>query len=362
MPDQKLALRLMDIQQQVGGELHGSGDILVNGVSSLEEAGPQDLSYVSADRYIPAALKSNAGAFITHRPIPELDRPHIAIMHPAFVFAKLTQDCFTSPYSPRGIADQVVRGLESEIGQDPSIWPFVTIGDRAKIGARVTLYSGVFIGNDVTVGDDSILFPNVTVLDRCRIGARVRVHSGTVIGSDGFGYVQHGGRHQKIPQLGIVVIEDDVELGANVAIDRATYGRTIVKRGTKVDNLVQIAHNVTVGEDNILVAQVGIAGSSTLGRHVMIGGQAGVADHLKIGDLTMIAARSGVSHNLQGGQVVSGNPAIPHAVSLKSLTVLPRLPQLRETIRDLERRVRTLESQARGTGQAARGKKAKRKS
>ena len=362
MPDQKPDLRLVDIQQRVGGELHGSGDIVVTGVSSLEEAGPQDLAYVASDRYIPAALKSRAGAFITHRPIPELDRPHLAILHPSYVFAKLSQECFTTPYAPRGIDDQIVRGLESEIGPDASIWPFVTIGDRAKIGARVTLYPGVFIGSDVTVGDDTVLFPNVAVLDRCRIGARVRIHSGAVIGSDGFGYVQHGGRHQKIPQLGIVVIEDDVELGANVAIDRATYGRTVVKRGTKVDNLVQIAHNVTVGEDNILVAQVGIAGSTTLGRHVMIGGQAGVGDHLKIGDLTMIAARSGVSHNLQGGQVVSGNPAIAHATSLKSLTVLPRLPQLREHVRDLERRVRALESRPNDVRQSVRGKKVKKKS
>ena len=344
MPDLGAALRLVDIHRRIGGELHGPADIAIVGVCSLEEAGSQDLGYISADRFIPAALKSNAAAFIVHRLIPELNRPQIVVPHPAYAFARATQECFTEPYHPRGIAAQVVQGIDVHIGPDPSIWAFVTIGNRVTLGARVTLYPGVFIGDDVAIGDDSVLFPNVSVMDRCRIGARVRIHSGTVLGSDGFGYVQHAGRNQKIPQLGTVVIEDDVELGANVTIDRATFGCTIVKRGTKVDNLVQIAHNVTVGEDSVLVAQVGIAGSSTLGHHVMIGGQAGVGDHLTIGDLTMIAARSGVAHNITGGQIVSGNPAIPHMTTLKALRALTRLPQLREQVRDLDRRLRALET------------------
>ena len=361
MPDRKAAFRLEEIQQRIGGELCGSGDVSITGVSNLDEAGAEDLAYVASDRYVPAALKSLAGAFLTHRTLPELNRPHIVVAHPAYAIARLTEECFLSPYCPRGIAQQVVQGEDVRMGPDPSIWSFVTIGDRVTLGARVTLYPGVFLGNEVTIGDDTVLFPNVTVLDRCRIGARVRIHSGTVLGSDGFGYVQHRGLHQKIPQLGIVVIEDDVELGANVTIDRATFGQTIVKRGTKIDNLVQIAHNVTVGEDNILVAQVGIAGSSILGHHVVIGGQAGVGDHLKIGDMTMIAARSGAAHGTTPGQIVSGNPAMPHREALKVFTVLPRLPYLREQVRDLERRMRTLEAQASGAKRAARGKKAKRK-
>ncbi len=170
------------------------------------------------------------------------------------------------------------------------------------------------------------------------------VHSGTVIGSDGFGYVQQEGRHHKIPQIGTVVIEDDVELGANVTVDRATFGRTVIKRGTKVDNLVQIAHNVTVGEHNILVAQVGIAGSTTLGSHVIVGGQAGLADHIQIGDRVMIAARSGVNRSLTGNQIVSGTPAMPHEISIKAQAVIPRLPELRQQVRDLEQRVRSLEA------------------
>jgi UDP-3-O-[3-hydroxymyristoyl] glucosamine N-acyltransferase len=178
----------------------------------------------------------------------------------------------------------------------------------------------------------------------------VIIHSGTVVGSDGFGYVQHEGRHQKIPQLGIVCIEDDVELGANVTVDRATFGRTLIKRGTKVDNLVQIAHNVCIGEDSIIVAQVGIAGSTVLGRHVMVGGQAGLADHVRIGDRVMIAAQAGVTRSLEPGQIVSGSPAIPHDVSLRAHALVPRLPELRQQLRELEQRLRGLERAAKKRG------------
>jgi UDP-3-O-[3-hydroxymyristoyl] glucosamine N-acyltransferase len=231
------------------------------------------------------------------------------------------------------------------IGSDPSIWPFVTLGDRVKIGNRVTLYPGVFVGSDSTIGDDSVLYPNVVVREGCSLGARVIVHSGTVIGADGFGYVQHQGRHHKIPQLGGVVIEDDVELGANVTIDRATFGRTLVKQGTKVDNLVQIAHNVTVGEHCILVAQVGIAGSTTIGRHVMIGGQAGLSDHITIGDQVMVAAQSGVNRSVGSNQIVGGSPAMPREKALRVQGVIFQLPELKLLVRDLEQRVVTLESQ-----------------
>ena len=212
------------------------------------------------------------------------------------------------------------------------------------IGARVTLYPGVFVGDDSTIGDDTLLYPNVVVREGCRIGARVIIHSGTVIGSDGFGYVQDQGRHYKIPQLGGVTIEDDVELGANVAIDRATLGQTVIKQGTKIDNLVQVAHNVTIGAHSILVAQVGVAGSTRVGHHVMIGGQAGLADHLVIGDQVMIAARAGVNRSLESNQIVSGAPVMPHEVWVKAQAVIPRLPELRQAVRSLEERVKQREA------------------
>lgn len=336
-------IRLEEISRAIGGSVIGSSDATVSGVSSLAEAGPTDLGYVASDRYIKAALESRAAAFVVGRDIPELSRPQILVQNPAYAFARIAATFFVSPVQSRGIAEQIARGEGVEIGPQASIWPFVTLGDRCHIGARVTLYPGVFIGDDATIGDDTVLYPNVTVREGCRIGSRVIIHSGTVIGSDGFGYVQHEGRHHKIPQLGIVCIEDDVELGANVTVDRATFGRTVIKRGTKVDNLVQVAHNVSIGEHSILVAQVGIAGSTRLGHHVIVGGQAGLADHLEIGDQVMIAARSGVNRSLTGNQIVSGAPVMPHEVAMKAMAVIPRLPELRRQLRDLEHRMLDLE-------------------
>jgi len=219
----------------------------------------------------------------------------------------------------------------------------------------------VYIGAYSMVGDDSVLYPNVVVREGCSLGARVIVHSGTVIGADGFGYVQHQGRHHKIPQLGGVTIEDDVELGANVTIDRATLGRTIIKQGTKIDNLVQIAHNVTVGEHDIIVAQVGVAGSTTIGHHVMIGGQAGLADHLTIGNQVMIAARAGVNRSIEPNQIVSGAPIMPHETWMKAQAVIPRLPELRQLVRELAHRMERLEAQIKRTKAAKRSRKPSRR-
>lgn len=342
-PQLRAPIPLSQIKEVIGGEVIGSLDLTVSGISNLEEAGPTDLSYVASDRFLKLALTSRAGAFIVGRPIPEMNRPQLVVPNPAYGFACVAQRFFTEPYRPRGIAKDFSGGLDVQIGPDPSIWPNVTLGDRVKIGACVTLYPGVFIGSDSVVGDDCLLYPNVVVREGCTIGSRVILHSGTVIGSDGFGYVQHEGRHHKIPQLGGVIIEDDVELGANVTVDRATLGQTVVKRGTKVDNLVQIAHNVTVGEHTILVAQVGIAGSTVVGHHVMIGGQAGLADHLRVGDFVMIAARSGVNRNVESKQIVAGAPVMPYEVFLKSHAIIPLLPELRHRIRELEERIRMLE-------------------
>lgn len=296
-----------------------------------------------------AATNVQVAALLIHRYQPDLAIPQIVVDNPMLAFARVAQKFFVQAPPPRGIADQVIQGTDVRIGSDPSIWPFVTLGDHVTIGNRVTLYPGVFVGSGSTIGDDSVLYPNVVVREACSLGARVIVHSGTVIGADGFGYVQHQGRHHKIPQLGGVIIEDDVELGANVTIDRATLGHTLVKQGTKVDNLVQIAHNVIVGEHCILVAQVGIAGSTTIGRHVMIGGQAGLADHLTIGDQVMIAAKSGVNRSIESNQVVGGIPAMPREKALRIQGGIFQLPETRDTVRNLEQRVTALEHQAKST-------------
>src|SRR5215467_13113537 len=319
-------ISLADIQKLIDGEVIGSPNVIIAGISSLEDAEQDDLSYAVSDHVLKAALASKAGAFIVGRRLPELNKPQLVVAHPAYAFARLAQILCPKLHPATGIAAQVIRGLDVEIGADVSISPFVTLGDRTKIGARVTLYPGVFVGSDCAIGEDCVLYPNVVVREGCLIGARVSIHSGTVIGSDGFAYVQHQGRNEKVPQLGGVTIEDDVELGANVTVDRATFGQTIIKRGAKVDNLVQIAHNVTVGEDSILVAQVGIAGSTRLGHHVMI------------------AAQSGVNRSLEANQIVAGAPVMPHETFLRSQAVIPRLPELRQRLRELEKRVAVLES------------------
>jgi UDP-3-O-[3-hydroxymyristoyl] glucosamine N-acyltransferase len=325
----------------------GPGDPAISGVSSLEHARPGDLAYVEADRLVQVAAGSRASALLVNRPVPAIRAPQLVVGSPRLALTQVVERFFTPPYRPRGIADAIARGADVEIGPDVSIWPFVTLGDRARIGARVTLFPGVFVGEDARVGDDSVLHPNVTLGRGCVIGRRVIVHAGSVIGSDGFGYVEHEGRHRKIPQLGSVLIEDDVELGANVTVDRATFGHTRVGRGTKVDNLVQIAHNVTIGEHTVLVAQVGIAGSTRVGAHVMVGGQAGLADHIEVGDRAMIAAQAGVARSLPAGQVVSGTPALPHEVSLQAHALLPHLPEIRRLLRRLEKRVLALEARVR---------------
>ncbi|MGH7184565.1 MAG: UDP-3-O-(3-hydroxymyristoyl)glucosamine N-acyltransferase [Nitrospiraceae bacterium] len=351
-------ITLAQIHAVVGGELVGSPQATVTSLAAYEKAGPDDLTFVIGDRTLKTHGPTSAGALLTHRRLAEIGSPHIVVANPALAFAQVAQTFFYPIVIPRGIDKTVVRGAGTEIGSDPSIWPGVTLGDRVTIGARVTLYPGVFVGNDTTIGDDTLLYPNVVVRENCTIGARVIIHCGTVIGSDGFGYVQDQGRHYKIPQLGGVTIEDDVELGANVAIDRATLGQTVIKQGTKIDNLVQVAHNVTIGAHSILVAQVGIAGSTQVGHHVMIGGQAGLADHIVIGDQVMIAARAGVNRSLESNQIVSGAPVMPHEIWVKAQAVIPRLPELRQAVRTLEERQKQLEA-SRGVRGKKRGKGSK---
>lgn len=355
----RIPISLAQIHKVVGGELVGSPQATVTNLAGFQEAGPNDLTFVTGDRILKTGGPTVAGALLAHRRLAEITNPHIVVANPTLAFAQVAHVFFCPISPPRGIDPTVVHGVDTQIGFDVSIWPGVTLGDRVTIGARVTLYPGVFIGDDSTIGDDTLLYPNVVVREGCTIGARVIIHSGTVIGSDGFGYVQDQGRHYKIPQLGGVTIEDDVEVGANVTVDRATLGQTIIKQGTKIDNLVQIAHNVTIGAHSILVAQVGIAGSTHVGHHVMIGGQAGLADHIVIGDQVMIAARAGVNRSLEPNQIVSGAPVMLHEVWVKAQAVIPRLPELRQTIRTLEERMKQLEASL-SAPQASKAKATKR--
>src|SRR5438270_12665952 len=346
---------LKEIAALTQGALLGRPDLVITGVAGLSDAGPGDLSFVTGEAASKEAASTRALALLVPRPIDGLASAQIVVTNPALAMTQVVEKFFVPQRPAPGVSKLVSRGNEVVPGEGVSIWPFVTLDDRVSIGRGTTLYSNVFVGEGGVIGEDCVIYPNVTIREGVTIDNRVIIHSGTVVGSDGFGYIQEGGRHHKIPQVGTVVIEDDVELGANVTVDRATFGKTIVRRGTKVDNLVQIAHNVEVGEHNILVAQVGIAGSSSTGHHVMIGGQAGISDHIRVGAQAMVAARAGVTHDIADREIVAGFPALPHKVWLKSRVVLAKLPELREQVRDSEHRIAALEAST--TAQAAPSRK-----
>ena len=235
-------------------------------------------------------------------------------------------------------------GEDCRLAPDLTVYPFVFIGNRVTLEKGVCLYPGVCLGDEVRIGPDSIIYPNVSILAGTMIGARVIIHSGTVIGSDGYGFARDGERHIKIPQLGTVQIDDDCEIGANNTIDRAALGRTWIQSGVKTDNQVHIAHNVVVGENSLLIAQVGISGSAVIGRNVILAGQAGVAGHITVGDGVMVGGKSGVAKSIPPGQIVSGNPTMPHQTYLRTRMLIQRLPEMQKQIRALEDRIRILEA------------------
>jgi UDP-3-O-[3-hydroxymyristoyl] glucosamine N-acyltransferase len=343
--------RLEQLADLVGGEIQGDAQCMITGIAGLREAGPRDITFLANPKYTPDLSNTQASAVLLARGSQEdlvrsLKTAGISVVlveDPYFAFAKIVQFFHAQPYCPSGISSQASIGEGVQLGKDLSIHPFVRIEDHAKIGDRVTLYPGTFVGEGSEIGEDCLIYPNVTIRERTQIGKRVILHSGTVIGSDGFGFATREGRHHKILQVGTVVIEDDVELGANVAVDRAALGRTVIKRGTKVDNLVQVAHNVVIGEDSLIVAQAGISGSTELGHHVILAGQVGVIGHLKIGDGVRVGAQSGVAQDIPSGQTVSGSPTIPHRKWLRMQAALPELPEMMRRVRELEKKIEMLE-------------------
>jgi UDP-3-O-[3-hydroxymyristoyl] glucosamine N-acyltransferase len=233
----------------------------------------------------------------------------------------------------------------AEIGEGVAIAPNVFVGERVRLGSRSILYPGVYVGDETVIGEDCVLYPNVVVRERVRLGNRVIIHAGSMIGSDGFGYRWDGQRHAKVPQIGTVVIEDDVEIGSCVCVDRAKFSATTIGRGTKIDNLVQVAHNVTTGPHCIVVGQAGMAGSVTLGTGVVLGGQVAVRDHVTMGDGSMAAGKAGVAEDVPPGQVVNGMPAIPHRQALREMAAQRRLPDLVVQVRKLQEEVNRLKQQ-----------------
>jgi UDP-3-O-[3-hydroxymyristoyl] glucosamine N-acyltransferase len=338
-----VALSVREVAKLIGGEVVGRGDRVIKGVASFDQAGPDDITFAASASHKKRVAETEAAAVIVSPDVNEPKKTLVRVENPALAIAKMSA-LFHPVFRPgTGISQDAHVGNKFRCGTDLCICSGVFIGDGVTLGDRVTLHPGVILGRDVRLGDDVTVYPNVSILERCQVGSRVIIHAGSVIGSDGFGFAFDGKRYHKMPQTGIVRIDDDVEIGACNTIDRATFGTTWIKRGVKTDNLVHVAHNVVVGEDTVLVAQVGIAGSVTIGDRTVIAGQAGISGHVTIGSHVTIGAQAGVAKSIPDGQVVSGTPTMPHRDWLRVANIVPNLPEMKKRIRDLERRMERLE-------------------
>jgi len=332
------------LAEALGASLDRDPGKTVSGVAPLETATADDISFVTDPRYRDAALASRAGAFLVADPIPNLPAPALRCSAPRHALIDLLSLFFPPPAVVPGIDSSAVVAKDATVDPTASVGTLAVIESGAVIGARVRVHPLVYIGAGTRVGDDSVLYPHVVLREGVTLGRRVIVHAGTVIGADGFGYAFDGTAHRKIPQVGGVIIEDDVEIGANVAIDRATLGDTIVRRGTKIDNLVQIGHNVEVGEAAILAGQVGIAGSSRVGAGAVLAGQVGVADHVTVGEGAMMAAQTGVHRDVAAGEKLMGTPARAMTQAKRIWIAEAHLPELARRLTVMERRVAELEA------------------
>jgi len=334
---------LKEIASYIGGSVSGNGDVPIHHIRSLQEAENGDLTFFTNPRYRAQLQKTRASAILVPKDFDIPGKNLLLAANPYAAFAKLLHLFYPDKEETPKISVDAWISPDSAIDGEATIYPGVYIGEKVRIGRKVVLYPGVFVGDGVEIGDGSVLYPNVTVYRRCRIGKRVVLHAGVVVGSDGFGFANPGRENIKVPQVGIVQIDDDVEIGANTTIDRGTLDKTWIKKGVKIDNLVQIAHNVVIDENSIIVAQVGISGSSTLGKGVIVGGQVGIVGHIEIGDHVMVAAKSGIHKDVPARQTVSGYVQMPHQDWLRTLACFPKLPDMRKTLTNLQKRIEELE-------------------
>jgi len=336
---------LKEIAKFLDGEVVGNDEVVITGVCGIKEAAEGDITFVANPKYSPLIEKTRASAIITSRDIKTAPKPIIRTENPSVAFAKMVSLIAPNEVKhPKGIHPSAILGKEVSLGRDVAIGPYAVIEDEVLIGDKTIIYAGCFIGRRTKIGNDSLIYPNVSILERVTIGNRVIIHSGTVVGSDGFGFATIKGLHHKIPQIGTVEIGDDVEIGANVTIDRARFDKTVIGRGTKIDNLVQIAHNVIIGESSIIVAQVGISGSTIIGKSVTLAGQAGLVGHIKVGDGAVAAAQAGVTKSIPPNTTVSGYPAKPHDVAKRVNACIQNLPRLYKTVAELKNKIEELES------------------
>jgi len=336
---------LKEIAKFLDGEVVGDPNTVITGVCGIKEAKAGDITFVANQRYFPMIDTTKASAVIASREIESASKPIIRTDNPSYAFAKVIS--LVTPEDirhPKGIASTAILGKDVHLGKNVAIGHYAVIEDNVFIGDNTVIYAGCYIGHNSKVGSGSLIYPNVSIRERSVIGSRVIIHCGAVIGSDGFGFANLKGVQHKIPQVGIVEIGDDVEIGANVTIDRARFDKTIIGKGTKIDNLVQIAHNVVIGENSLIVAQAGISGSTLIGNGVTLAGQSGLVGHITVGDGAIVAAQAGVTKSVAANTLVSGYPAKPHDVARKVNACVQNLPKLYETISALKKRVADLEA------------------
>lgn len=335
-------ISLSELADMVGGRLDGDADAAVSGAAPFEAAAAGEVTYAGEARFLKNLDHTGAGAVLVPQDYNGSRANVIRVKHPQAAFAAVLAHFHPRTPPPPGIHPTAVMGQHVVTGDGFHAGPHVAVGDGCRFGERVRLHPGVVIGDNVVIGDDTEIGPNVTMMSGTVVGRRVIIHAGTVIGSDGFGFAPDGDGYTKIPHTGIVQIDDDVEIGANNAIDRATFGRTWIQRGVKTDNLVHIAHNCTIGADTVVVAQVGISGSVTVGRHAILAGQAGVAGHLRIGDHAIVGPQAGLAKSVPDGETVSGSPGMPHRVWLRVHRLLPKLPEIKKELDQLKKQVASL--------------------
>ncbi|SRR5665213_87740 len=335
---------LEQLAKEIGGTFKGDASFILKGIAPIEKAGLGDLTFLTNTRYTLALLHTKASTILTDKEIPGVEKSFLLSPNPYAALAKVIGLFYPPLKHPSGIQIGASVDMRAKVHETASIAPGVVVSAGAHIGPGVVLYPGVFIGENTSLGENCIIYSNVSIRESCVLGKRVILQPGVVVGSDGFGFAKEGERYRKIPQVGNVIIEDDVELGANVCVDRAVLGSTVIGEGTKLDNLIQVGHNVIIGANTVIAAQTGISGSTQIGNSVIMGGQVGLAGHLKIGDHVTLATRTGVMEDIPDKGVYWGSPSLKMSDEMKNVAVYRQLPELIKRVRQLEKELEKIQN------------------